>query len=213
VSIQKLLTVKEIHEGPEDLVGLGGDGVALRGLYLAAALDREQQVAELAHAAGDAELEADGEQHGEVVERRVERVLQVVQDVGRVLLQLVAAHRLEHLLQLHAQLLNVVHEDAGDALVLHVVWEVNLDDLGVRHQHFDDRLGEPLHVALPDLRVGTLELGHHVEALRQLREHVHHRVREQRVLAAPLELFRGQEKSHVNVKRGRGTFSGNVLIA
>jgi len=171
-------------------------------LHLAAALDREQQVAELAHAAGDAELEADGEQHGEVVERRVERVLKVVQDVGRVLLQLVAAHRLEHLLQLHAQLLNVVHEDAGDALVLHVVREVHFDDLGVRHQHFDDRLGETLHVPLPDLRVGTLELGNHVEALRQLREHVHHRIREQRVLAAPLELFMARKYAYVIAKRG-----------
>lgn len=37
--------------------------------------------------------------------------------------------------------------------------------ISVGDEHFDDGFGESLHIPLPDLRVGTLQLGDHVEAL------------------------------------------------
>lgn len=73
-------------------------------------------------------------------------------------------------------------------LILDVVGEVLLEEVGVGREDLDDGLGKPLHVALPDLRVLTLQLLQHLEALRQLREHVHHGVGEVRVLRVLLEL-------------------------
>ena len=49
----------------------------------------------------------------QLIQRAVEARLQIVQDVGRVALQLRTAHCFEHLLQLNSKLLDVVHEDAS----------------------------------------------------------------------------------------------------
>ena len=69
-----------------------------------------------------------------------------------------------------------------------MVVKVLLEHVGVEREHLDHGLGEPLHVALPNLRILTLHLLQHLETLRQLREHIHHRVREVRVLGVLLKL-------------------------
>ena len=75
-----------------------------------------------------------------------------------------------------------------------MVGEVLLEEVGVGGEHLDDRLGEPLHVALPDLGVLALQLLQHLEALRQLREHVHHGVGEVGVFRVLLELWEGERE-------------------
>ncbi len=67
-----------------------------------------------------------------------------------------------------------------------------LEQVCVRGEHHDDRLGEPPHVSSPDVRVLALQLLQHLEALSELREHVHHRVGEVGVLGVLLELFFGK---------------------
>lgn len=66
-------------------------------------------------------------------------------------------------------------------LIIHIVGEFLLADVCICQQHLHYRLGKPLHKPFPDLWVGTLQLGHHPEALGQLGENVHHRVGEERV--------------------------------
>lgn len=84
-----------------------------------------------------------------------------------------------------------LHQEAAHhSLVLQVVGEFLLDDVGVGFQHLVYCLCESSHVSLQYLRVRALQLAHHLEALRQLREHVDHRIREQRMLRALLELQR-----------------------
>ena len=70
-----------------------------------------------------------------------------------------------------------------------MVGEVLLEEVGVGGEHLDHRLGKPLHVTLPDLGVLALQLLQHLEALRQLREHVHHGVGEVGVFRVLLELW------------------------
>ncbi len=67
-----------------------------------------------------------------------------------------------------------------------------LEEVCVRGEHHDDRLGEPPHVPPPDVRVLALQLLQHLEALSKLREHVHNRVGEVGVLGVLLELFFGK---------------------
>lgn len=68
------------------------------------------------------------------------------------------------------------------SLLLQMLRKLLLHDISVSHQYFHYGLGEPLHVPLPDLRVRTLQLGDHVEALGELRKHVHHGVTEESML-------------------------------
>lgn len=75
-----------------------------------------------------------------------------------------------------------------NSLVGHLQRELDFDDVRVRKQHLHNGLSEAAHVALPDLGIWTLQLAHHVEALRQLRKHVHHRVTEKRMFAALCKL-------------------------
>lgn len=77
-------------------------------------------------------------------------------------------------------------------LVRDVVGELLLGDVGISQQHLDDRLGESLHEPLPDLGVRTLEFRHDAEALRELREHVHHGVGEEGVFGTWRELAEGK---------------------
>ena len=88
-------------------------------------------------------------------------------------------------------------------LVLDVIWKLLLRDVGVGEQHLDDGAREPLHVPLPDLRVGRLQLGDDVEALRQLGKDVHHRVGEEGVLRTLLELCS---------ERGTALVANNVCL-
>lgn len=53
-----------------------------------------------------------GKEHGQIIEGGVEVLLQLLKYVGSIFLEFLTSHRLEHLLELHAQLLYVVHEDA-----------------------------------------------------------------------------------------------------
>ena len=73
-------------------------------------------------------------------------------------------------------------------LVPQMVGEIRGQHVCVRHQHLDHRLGKPLHVSVPDLRVLTLQLLKNLEALCQLGEHVHYRTREIGVLCVLPEL-------------------------
>lgn len=79
-------------------------------------------------------------------------------------------------------------------LRLYVTRELILHNVRVRGQNLDDRLGEPLHVSLHHLRVGTLKFWDHIKALRQLREDVHHGIRIQGVLSWLLELNRQTDR-------------------
>lgn len=73
-------------------------------------------------------------------------------------------------------------------LVIHIVGEFLLADVGIGQEHLHYCLGKPLHEPLPDLWVWALQLGHHPEALGQLGKHVHHRVGEERIFRAWREL-------------------------
>lgn len=70
-----------------------------------------------------------------------------------------------------------------------------LHNIHIGDQHLDNGLGESLHVSLHDFRIRTLQLGYDVETLSKLCEDVHHRVGEQGVLRAPLELKMRGSKS------------------
>jgi hypothetical protein len=74
------------------------------------------------------------------------------------------------------------------SLVLDMVGEVLLEEVGIGREHLDDCLGEPLHVSLPDLGILTLQLLKHLKALRQLGEYINHRVGKVGVLRILLEL-------------------------
>ena len=79
-------------------------------------------------------------------------------------------------------------------LILYDAGEVALQKVSVGGEHLDHGLGKPLHVSVPDGGVLTLQLLQHLEALRQLREDVHHRAREVavlRVLPEPVLLVAG----------------------
>lgn len=75
-----------------------------------------------------------------------------------------------------------------NSLIFHLVWKLVLRNICVGDEHLADSLRKPFHIPLPDLRVRTLEFGDDVKTLRQLREHINHRVREQRVFRALLKL-------------------------
>lgn len=75
-----------------------------------------------------------------------------------------------------------------------IIGEFLLANVRVCQQDLDYGLGKPLHEPLPDLRVGTLQFGHHTEALSQLGKHVNHRVREEGVFRAGWELLRRRER-------------------
>ena len=69
-----------------------------------------------------------------------------------------------------------------------MVMEVRFEQVCVGGENFDDSLGEPLHVPLPNLRVLTLQLLENLKTLGQLSENIHHGVREIRVFGVLLEL-------------------------
>jgi len=56
--------------------------------------------------------------------------------------------------------------------------EFFLDYVYVRQQHFDNRFRQSFHVPVGYLGIGTFQFGYDAETLRELREHVHHRVGE-----------------------------------
>lgn len=75
-----------------------------------------------------------------------------------------------------------------NSLIFHLVWKLVLGNICVGDEHFADSLRKPFHIPLPDLRVRTLEFGDNIKTLRQLCEHINHRVGEQRVFRALLKL-------------------------
>ena len=69
-----------------------------------------------------------------------------------------------------------------------MIGEVCFEKIRIRHQHLDDSLGKPLHIAVPDGRVLALQLLEHFEALGELCEDVDHRTGEIRVFCVLPEL-------------------------
>ena len=94
-----------------------------------------------------------------------------------------------------------------------MIGEVVLEKVGVGREDFDHRLGEPLHVSVPDAGVEALQLLQHLEALGQLREHVHHRAREVRVLSVLPELKQKVIKKQPGQLGPRFKFAENILCS
>ncbi|RMZ96317.1 hypothetical protein BpHYR1_018353 [Brachionus plicatilis] len=113
--------------------------------------------------------------------------LQVVQYVRRLLVQTLAAHGLVGLFQLDPELLHVVDESARHLLLAGEQGELASHHIGKAEQYFGDAEGKAAQVAVLHVLVLALELFDDVIALVNLREHVHHRRREQTVLGRLLK--------------------------
>lgn len=101
----------------------------------------------------------------EIIQHGIQTLLKLFEDIGGVFFQLFAAHRLEHLLQLHTQLLHIVHENTSNAFVRHMLGKFFFHNVSICNQYLDNCLGESSHVPFPNFRIGTLKLTDYIEAL------------------------------------------------
>lgn len=101
----------------------------------------------------------------QVIQYRIQTLLQLLEDIGGILFQLFATHRLKHFLQLHTQLLHIIHENAGDPFVRHMLGKLFFHNVSICNQYLDNCFGESSHVPFPDFRIGTLKLTDYIEAL------------------------------------------------
>lgn len=131
----------------------------------------------------------------ELIQHGVEFLLEIGQDLVGRCIQLRSTHILIDLLQLYPQLLDIIHQDTGQLLVVSKPGEVLLHHVGISQEDLElrsrlekrlpyliQRLAEPLHHVGVDFGIRALHLLQDLQRLIKLSEDIDDGIGEARML-------------------------------